>query len=193
MELSLDELDSPIGIILVAVGGGAIHGLDFADCAPRLRRSLEARYGAVALHSAADPCGFSSRVRAYLCGDHGALSDLPVEPGGTDFQRRVWAEVRRIPPGATRAYGEVAASLGQPFASRAVGLANGRNPVCLVIPCHRVVGAGGELTGYSAGIERKRWLLAHEAAVPARRGAPERPGGAAHEQARGERPVAGRL
>ncbi|WP_437574692.1 methylated-DNA--[protein]-cysteine S-methyltransferase [Sorangium sp. So ce887] len=189
----MDELESPIGVILLAAAGGAIHGLDFADCAPRLRRSLAARYGVVALHSAADPCGFSSRVRAYLCGDLVALSDIKVEPGGTVFQRRVWAEVRRIPPGATRAYGEVAASLGQPSASRAVGMANGRNPVCLIIPCHRVVGAGGELTGYSAGIDRKRWLLAHEVAVPARRGSPECLGGAAHGQTRGERPVAGRF
>ncbi|MGK4000717.1 methylated-DNA--[protein]-cysteine S-methyltransferase [Sorangium sp. So ce1024] len=185
MELSLDEVESPIGILLLAVGGGAIHALDFADCAPRFRRSLEARHGAVALRAAADPCGFSSRLRAYLDGDHGALEDIPVEPGGTAFQRRVWAEVRRISPGSTRAYGEIAASLGQPSASRAVGLANGRNPVCLVIPCHRVVGSSGELTGYSAGIERKRWLLAHEAG--ARGASPERLGSAAPGRARGER------
>ncbi|WP_437980804.1 methylated-DNA--[protein]-cysteine S-methyltransferase [Sorangium sp. So ce117] len=164
MDLSLDEVESPVGVILLAAGGGAIHALDFADHAQRLRGSLEARYGAVALHGAADPGGFSSRMKAYLCGDLAALSDIPVEPGGTAFQRRVWAEVRRIPPGATRAYGEVAASLGQPSASRAVGLANGRNPVCLIIPCHRVIGAGGELTGYAGGLERKRWLLAHEGA-----------------------------
>ncbi|WP_437955673.1 methylated-DNA--[protein]-cysteine S-methyltransferase [Sorangium sp. So ce119] len=177
MELSLDEVESPMGILLLAAGGGALHGLDFADCAPRFRRSLEARYGAVALRAAADPCGFSSRLKAYLGGDHGALAGIPVEPGGTAFQRRVWAELQRIPPGATRTYGHIAASLGQPSASRAVGLANGRNPICLVIPCHRVVGSGGELTGYSAGIERKRWLLAHEAG--ARGGSPERLGGAA--------------
>ncbi|WP_437324148.1 methylated-DNA--[protein]-cysteine S-methyltransferase [Sorangium sp. So ce381] len=164
MDLSLDEVESPMGVMLLAAGGGAIHALDFADCAPRLRRLLEARYGAVALHSAADPCGFSGRLRAYLGGDLGALTDVPFEPGGTVFQRRVWAEVRRISPGSTRSYGEIAVSLGQPSASRAVGLANGRNPVCLVIPCHRVIGAGGELTGYAGGLERKRWLLAHEGA-----------------------------
>jgi methylated-DNA-[protein]-cysteine S-methyltransferase len=175
MDLSLDEVESPLGVILLAAGGGAIHGLDFADRASRLRGSLEARYGAVALHGAADPCGFSSRMRAYLCGDLAALSDVPVEPGGTDFQRRVWAEVRRIPPGATRAYGEVAASLGRPSASRAVGLANGRNPVCLIIPCHRVIGAGGELTGYAGGLERKRWLLAHEGSLNLNLPLPHRP------------------
>ncbi|WP_437808730.1 methylated-DNA--[protein]-cysteine S-methyltransferase [Sorangium sp. So ce1078] len=181
MDLLLDEVESPLGAMLLAAGGGAVHALEFADRAPRLRASLEARYGAVTLRSAADPHGFSGRLRAYWRGDLGALSGLPVEPGGTPFQRRVWAEVQRIPPSATRSYGEVAALLGQPSASRAVGLANGRNPVCLIIPCHRVVGARGDLTGYAGGIERKRWLLAHEAAVPA------------HEQARGERPMAGRL
>ncbi|WP_437765272.1 methylated-DNA--[protein]-cysteine S-methyltransferase [Sorangium sp. So ce281] len=164
MDLLLDEVESPLGAMLLAAGGGAVHGLDFSDCAPRLRTLLEARYGAVTLRGAADPYGLSGRLRAYWRGDLGALSGTPVEPGGTPFQRRVWAEVQRIPPGATRSYGEVAASLGQPSASRAVGLANGRNPVCLIIPCHRVVGARGDLTGYAGGIERKRWLLAHEGA-----------------------------
>ncbi|WP_437721742.1 methylated-DNA--[protein]-cysteine S-methyltransferase [Sorangium sp. So ce861] len=164
MDLLLDEVESPLGAMLLAAAGGAVHALEFADRAPRLRASLAARYGAVALRSAADPHGLSGRLRAYWRGDLGALSDMPVEPGGTPFQRRVWAEVQRIPPGATRSYGEVAALLGQPSASRAVGLANGRNPVCLIIPCHRVVGARGDLTGYAGGIERKRWLLAHEGA-----------------------------
>ncbi|WP_437996532.1 methylated-DNA--[protein]-cysteine S-methyltransferase [Sorangium sp. So ce185] len=187
MDLLLDEVESPLGAMLLAAGGGAVHALEFADRAPRLRASLAARYGAVTLRSAADPHGLSGRLRAYWRGDLGALSGMPVEPGGTPFQRRVWAEVQRIPPGATRSYGEVAALLGQPSASRAVGLANGRNPVCLIIPCHRVVGARGELTGYAGGLERKRWLLAHEAAAPARLG------GAARAQTRGERPAAGRL
>ncbi|KYG11005.1 cysteine methyltransferase [Sorangium cellulosum] len=164
MDLLLDEVESPLGAMLLAAGGGAVHALEFADRAPRLRASLAARYGAVALRGAADPHGLSGRLTAYWRGDLGALSGMPVEPGGTPFQRRVWAEVQRIPPGATRSYGEVAALLGQPSASRAVGLANGRNPVCLIIPCHRVVGARGELTGYAGGIERKRWLLAHEGA-----------------------------
>ncbi|HTN87016.1 MAG TPA: methylated-DNA--[protein]-cysteine S-methyltransferase [Sorangium sp.] len=191
MELSLDEVETPVGPLLLVAGGGAIHALEFADCAPRLHRSLAARYGAVVLRGAADPSGFSSRLRAYLRGDHVALSDIPVEPGGTPFQRRVWAEVQRISPGATRTYGEVAATLGQPSASRAVGLANGRNPVCLVIPCHRVIGAGGELTGYAGGLERKRWLLAHEAGA-AVRGSPERSGLAAHVHAQADRLTSGR-
>ncbi|MGK3986399.1 methylated-DNA--[protein]-cysteine S-methyltransferase [Sorangium sp. So ce136] len=191
MELLLDEVETPVGPLLLVAGGGAIHALEFADRAPRLHRSLEARYGAVALRGAADPSGFSSRLRAYLRGDRGALSGIPVEPGGTPFQRRVWAEVQRISPGATRTYGEVAASLGQPSASRAVGLANGRNPVCLVIPCHRVIGASGDLTGYAGGLERKRWLLSHEAGA-AVRGSPERHGVAAHGHAQADRLAAGR-
>ncbi|AUX25080.1 methylated-DNA--protein-cysteine methyltransferase [Sorangium cellulosum] len=167
MELLLDEVESPIGGLLLVASGGAIHALDFADCAPRLRGHLAARHGAVALRRAADPHGFSGRLRAYFGGDLGALSGIPVEPGGTPFQRRVWAELQRIPPGATRTYGEIAASLGRSSASRAVGLANGRNPISVIIPCHRVLGASGALTGYAGGLERKRWLLAHEGAAGA--------------------------
>lgn len=164
MELLLDEVESPIGGLLLVAAGGAVHALDFADCAPRLHGLLRARYGAITLRRAADPHGFSGRLRAYFGGDLGALTGIAVAPGGTPFQRRVWAELQRIPPGETRTYGDLAASLGQPSASRAVGLANGRNPIALVIPCHRVIGAGGALTGYAGGLERKRWLLAHEAA-----------------------------
>ncbi len=82
--------------------------------------------------------------------------------GGTDFQRRVWAALREIPSGTTRTYGDIAAELGEPGAARAVGLANGANPVAIVVPCHRVIGSAGALTGFGGGLERKRWLLEHE-------------------------------
>ena len=90
--------------------------------------------------------------------------DLVLDPRGTDFQRRVWAALREIPYGATWTYGRLAAHLGAPGAARAVGLANGRNPLTIVVPCHRVVGASGALTGYAGGFDRKAWLLAHERA-----------------------------
>ena len=93
----------------------------------------------------------------------GAIDQVQVETRGTPFQEEVWAELRRIPAGSTLTYGELAARLGRPGASRAVGRANGQNPVAIVVPCHRVVGAHGVLTGYGGGLDRKRWLLAHEA------------------------------
>ncbi|WP_346290870.1 methylated-DNA--[protein]-cysteine S-methyltransferase [Sphaerothrix gracilis] len=94
----------------------------------------------------------------------GALTqfDLPLSPQGTPFQQRVWATLKTIPYGATLSYGELAQQIGQPQAARAVGLANGRNPVSIIVPCHRVVGANGKLTGYGGGVERKQWLLNHE-------------------------------
>jgi methylated-DNA-[protein]-cysteine S-methyltransferase len=89
-----------------------------------------------------------------------------VAPAGTQFQQRVWAQLRAIPPGETRSYQALATALGQPGAARAIGLANGRNPVALVIPCHRVIGADGRLTGYAGGLAAKAWLLTHEGAIP---------------------------
>jgi methylated-DNA-[protein]-cysteine S-methyltransferase len=99
----------------------------------------------------------------YFAGERRCF-DLPVEPQGTAFQREVWSALRAIPFGATRSYAELAAALGRPSASRAVGGANGRNPVAIIVPCHRVIGADGSLTGYAGGLARKEWLLRHERA-----------------------------
>jgi methylated-DNA-[protein]-cysteine S-methyltransferase len=107
----------------------------------------------------------SDRVRAYLDGELHALDDIAVDPGGTEFQQTVWSALRRIPVGETRTYGQVAASIGRPTASRAVGHANGSNPVAIVIPCHRVIGSHAALTGYAGGLPRKQWLLRHEGAL----------------------------
>ncbi|MBX9614605.1 MAG: methylated-DNA--[protein]-cysteine S-methyltransferase [Caulobacteraceae bacterium] len=103
-------------------------------------------------------------VEAWFAGDLGALDGLVVKTGGTAFQTAVWAALRAIPAGETRSYGQLAAAVGSPKAVRAAGLANGQNPVALIVPCHRVIGANGSLTGYAGGLERKRWLLAHEGA-----------------------------
>ncbi len=99
---------------------------------------------------------------AYFDGDLSAVNDLPTETNGTAFQRAVWQVLRKIPAGRTISYGALAAQIGNPKAVRAVGLANGSNPIAIVVPCHRVIGANASLTGYGAGLHRKRWLLAHE-------------------------------
>ncbi len=115
-------------------------------------------------YDTAHPLG--RRLRAYVAGDMTALHGLAVEPEGTAFERRVWRELLHVPPGQTVTYGELARRAGATGAARAVGGACGRNPIAVVIPCHRVVGANGALTGYGGGIERKRWLLRHEGSEP---------------------------
>jgi methylated-DNA-[protein]-cysteine S-methyltransferase len=117
--------------------------------------------------------GAIAQLDAYFAGELTDF-DLPLAPAGTAFQMRVWEALLQIPYGTTATYGEIAARIGQPTAMRAVGLANGRNPLAIVIPCHRVIGAGGGLTGYGGGLDRKRWLLDLEARVPTNR-APSTP------------------
>jgi methylated-DNA-[protein]-cysteine S-methyltransferase len=107
-----------------------------------------------------------NKLSAYFAGELSALAGLTVLTGGTPFQRQVWAALRKIPIGKTTSYGALAQRIGRPNAIRAVGLANGANPVGVVIPCHRVIGADGSLTGYAGGLERKRWMLEHEGALP---------------------------
>jgi methylated-DNA-[protein]-cysteine S-methyltransferase len=106
-----------------------------------------------------------AQLDGYFAGTRRAF-DLPIAPAGSDFQRRVWSALTTIPYGSVTSYGRLAAAIGRPTAARAVGLANGRNPISIVLPCHRVVGAGGALVGYGGGLERKRFLLALEGAVP---------------------------
>jgi methylated-DNA-[protein]-cysteine S-methyltransferase len=162
MELLVDVIESPLGPVCLASDGSALVALDF--CAPeQLIARLRARFGAdVRAVPRADPLGLATRARAYFAGDLEALARVPVAGGGTPFQRRVWAALREIPTGGTSGYAALAARLGSPGAARAVGLANGRNPIAIAVPCHRVIGADGSLTGYAGGLERKRWLLAHE-------------------------------
>ena len=116
----------------------------------------------VRLENAARPTVFTRAVEAYFEGDMAALTDLAIATGGTEFQRMVWDALCSIPAGETLSYGALAAKIGRPSATRAVGLANGANPIAIVVPCHRVIGANTSLTGYGGGIERKRWLLLHE-------------------------------
>ena len=164
-ELQLDHIDSPIGTILIVVDGEQLCSLDFADYEQRMMTLLLRRYGPIHLAQTIDPCGFSSHIRDYFAGDYRCLDAIPVSTGGTAFQQQVWSTLRTIPPGTTINYGEIAAKLGKPAAYRAVGGANALNPIPIVLPCHRVVGADASLTGYGGGIERKRWLLQHEGYV----------------------------
>ncbi len=169
---AIDQMATSIGtMLLVSDDRGRLRALDWSDCEERMQRLLRLHYGRVELRAAALPIALRSALEHYFAGDLRALEGIPVCTAGTPFQRRAWAALRAIPAGQTRSYGAQASAIGAPSAVRAVGLANGANPVGLVIPCHRVIGADGSLTGYAGGLARKRWLLAHEGARCAARSA----------------------
>jgi len=149
-------VDSPIGELLLTAEDGLVTGLHFSPFAidPSWRHDPEA-LGAAA-----------TQLEEYFAGERTEF-DLPLSPQGTEFQRRVWSMLRKIPYGETTTYGTLANELGNPRTVRAVGLANGRNPIAVIIPCHRVIGANGSLVGFGGGLDRKRALLDHEAGVSA--------------------------
>lgn len=159
------ELECPAGTIRMAVRERSLCALGFHDRWSRLERALRRRFPGLELRPSGALGDFVDPLRAYFAGDFAALESVPVDLGGTPFQREVWAALRRIPCGRTVSYRDLARSIGAPSAVRAVGTANGANPVSIVVPCHRVIGADGRLTGYGGGLERKRWLLAHERAM----------------------------
>ncbi len=160
------RLESPLGTLLaITAADGTIHALDFGDFEHRLHRLFARHHPGAALQDGPAPSPLAAAVAAYFAGGLTALDALPVAGIGSDFQRKVWAALRTIPAGTTQSYGQLAAAIGQPSASRAVGLANGANPIGIIVPCHRVIGTGGALTGYAGGVERKAWLLAHEGAI----------------------------
>jgi methylated-DNA-[protein]-cysteine S-methyltransferase len=166
MDLQIDRVQSPIGAVLLVTDSTKLLSVDFEGYEQRLHALLAKRYGAhYRLVKTRDPLGFSARIAAYFAGDTAGLDQIPVETGGTDFQRAVWLGLRRIPSGAVMSYGALAAALGRPKASRAVGYANSLNPIAIVLPCHRVIGSNQALTGYAGGLDRKQWLLAHERAL----------------------------
>jgi len=165
--LTLDRMETPIGqALLVTDTDGVLCAFDWGDHETRLRRLLSRYYGArVLLLDGAAPRGIRAALTAYFDGDLGALDAIPCRRTGSAFQQSAWDALRKIPVGQTVSYGEQARRMGKPKAVRAVGLANGANPIGLVIPCHRVIGANGSLTGYGGGLERKLWLLRHEGAM----------------------------
>jgi len=167
MTIQLATVPTPIGPLLLAVHSGSLIRLELDCDAARLERDLVRRFGSVELEEAEDPSGVATRVGRYFAGELRALDGIAVDPGGTAFQNQVWLKLREIPPGRTWSYAELARAVGKPSAVRAVGAANGANPIAIVLPCHRVIGSDGSLTGYGGGLERKQWLLGHEGARPA--------------------------
>jgi methylated-DNA-[protein]-cysteine S-methyltransferase len=164
--LILDRQPTPIGeALLVTDDAGRLRAFDFDSHEARMSALLGRHYGQVRPEIGAAPASLKTAVEAYFGGELAALGDIVWATAGTDFQRRVWTALTEIPVGSTWSYGRLAAHIGLPKAMRAVGLANGANPVAVVVPCHRVIGANGTLTGYGGGLDRKRWLLNHEGAV----------------------------
>ena len=169
LTLLVDRLQTPIGeLLIVADGAGKLRTIDWTDHEARMRQLLDRYYskGGYALQTVRDPGGLTSAMRAYFKGDIGAIDRLPVaDTVGTPFQRSVWRALRNIKSGKTISYAELARRIGKPKAVRAAGLANGQNPISIVVPCHRVIGSNGTLTGYGGGLPRKKWLLEHEGAL----------------------------
>ena len=162
--LFLDRWESPMGtLLLVTDREGALRALEFADLESRMQRLLARYYPNYQLQAGPAPPALLQALQAYFQGELSALESVPVAMGGTEFQRQVWTGLRQIPAGTTFSYGQLAHQLGRAQASRAVGAANGANPIGIVVPCHRVIGANGSLTGYGGGMARKQWLLQHEA------------------------------
>ncbi len=164
--LWIDHLETPLGVLSIVVAGDALRAVGWTDGAKRTARAPSP----VAPVPRRDPAGLTSALRAYFAGDVRILDRLPVDVQGTPFQNTVWRALRDIPCGETVSYGELARRIGRPAAVRAVGLANGANPVGIVVPCHRVIGASGALTGYAGGLPRKQWLLAHESRLSCMQG-----------------------
>jgi methylated-DNA-[protein]-cysteine S-methyltransferase len=162
LRLLIDHLETPIGLLaIVADDEGRLRAVGWTDGHARMERQLRT-CASDPIVPAIDPGGLTTALRAYFAGDLRAIDDLSVAGAGTAFQQMVWRALRDIPCGQTISYGTLARRIGNPAAVRAVGLANGANPVGIVVPCHRVIGANGTLTGYGGGLARKRWLLAHE-------------------------------
>lgn len=165
---ALSRMATPIGDALVVTDDeGRLRVFEWRDHEDRMQSLLDRFYGAGRARLVEGIGGKTAkpvldRLKAYFKGDIAAIDAIPADSAGTDFQRKVWKMLRRIPAGETWSYNGLAQRIGRPAAIRAVGAANGANPISVVVPCHRVIGANGSLTGYGGGLERKRWLLRHE-------------------------------
>lgn len=165
----LERMQTPLGqMLLVNDEQHRLRALDWFDYDERMHELMRQQYKGVQvqLRETHVASAAAQAMRAYFDGDLGAPDHLPTATGGTDFQREVWAALRAIPAGRTISYLDLATRIGRPKAVRAVGLANGANPISIVVPCHRVIGSNRALTGYGGGLHRKRWLLTHEQALP---------------------------
>ena len=163
LSFGLDRLPTPIGTaLLVTDADGVLRALDWEEHETRMRELLRLQYGALDLKSGRAPGDPRAALTAYFKGDLNRLKAIKWRVAGTPFQRKVWTALPKIPAGTTMSYGALAAKLKVPKAMRAVGHANGSNPISVVVPCHRLIGASGSLVKYGGGLERKRWLLRHE-------------------------------
>jgi methylated-DNA-[protein]-cysteine S-methyltransferase len=160
-----ERFETPVGPMVLVAHDGVVLLFEFEGTPGRIERQMRLRFGDVDLEPATNPFGISDRIRDYFAGDIHAIDDILTDGGGTDFEIRVWAELRKIPTGTTVSYGHIARKLGDVQLSRAVGTANGRNPIAIIVPCHRVIGADGSMTGYGGGLQNKEWLLRHEGAL----------------------------
>ncbi|MCW6538413.1 methylated-DNA--[protein]-cysteine S-methyltransferase [Yersinia ruckeri] len=167
----IDQMPTPQGeLVIICDEQHNLRAIDWVDHYERLLKLLSAHNGpnTFTLTKQSNSGGLTEKMQRYFAGELTIIDTLPVKTAGTPFQRQVWQELRNIPCGTTISYGELARRIGRPTASRAVGMANGLNPISIVVPCHRVIGASGTLTGYAGGIERKRGLLVHEGYLLAR-------------------------
>ncbi|PJK00733.1 cysteine methyltransferase [Lysobacteraceae bacterium NML91-0213] len=160
MSIHYTHVDSPVGPLLVAASDAGLHAIAFPENRHPIRMGDDWTPGD---HPLIDEA--RRQLAAYFAGTR-RVFDLPLAPHGTTFQRAVWQALADIPYGSTASYAQLAARVGRPAAARAVGAANGRNPLPIVLPCHRVIGAGGGLTGFGGGLPTKRYLLALEGALP---------------------------
>ncbi|MET0790820.1 MAG: methylated-DNA--[protein]-cysteine S-methyltransferase [Polyangiaceae bacterium] len=160
----IERFNTPTGrMLVVSDDQDQLRAIDWEDHEDRAQRLLRRHYrGALGLREVTRKSSARRALEAYFAGELGALEHLKTATNGTDFQREVWSALRRIPVGRTLSYGALASKIGRPAAVRAVGLANASNPIAIVVPCHRVIGANASLTGYAGGLARKHWLLAHE-------------------------------
>ena len=165
---ALSRMTTPIGAALVATDDeGRLRVFEWQDYEARMQSLLDRFYGLGRAQLVEGIGGNRAkpvldRLKAYFAGDIAAIDAIPADSAGTDFQRKVWKTLRKIPAGETWSYNRLARRIGRPEAIRAVGAANGANPISVVVPCHRVIGANGSLTGYGGGLDRKAWLLRHE-------------------------------
>jgi methylated-DNA-[protein]-cysteine S-methyltransferase len=165
----VERIKTPIGVLLITHDGKALANIAFADREERRAGELVRDFPDAQVKRAPKPTPFAGALARYFDGDIRAIDKLPVIVFGTPFQKRCWKALRRVPPGTTRSYGDHARIIGHPDAPRAVGAANGFNPISIVVPCHRLVGANGSLVHYGGGLERKRWLIDHEATFASKR------------------------
>ena len=160
---NLDRLKTPIGVaLLITDDDGVLRALDWDDHEARMLELLRLHYGPVTLRDGRAPRDLRAALSGYFKGDLDRLTDIRWRVAGTAFQQKVWHALPKIRAGTTMSYGALAAKLKSPNAMRAVGHANGSNPISVVVPCHRLIGANGSLVKYGGGLERKRWLLRHE-------------------------------